>query len=81
MANLSNLDKDKYKLIAKAVPKRSTYYKDDTGYVKMDVEPEIVYYKEINALGIQGHPEYMDPSMPVVSYLNILVQKLLKGQL
>jgi len=74
MANLDSLkENEDYQLIAKAHPKLSTYYKDDTGNLNIENEPEITYYPKINALGIQGHPEYMGKDEPIVNYLNYLI--------
>lgn len=33
---------------------------DDKPIPGIDVEPEIVYFKKIKGLGIQGHPEFLD---------------------
>jgi gamma-glutamyl-gamma-aminobutyrate hydrolase PuuD len=38
--------------------------------------PEIVYYKELNAIGIQGHPEWMHGT-PFVAYCKALIKQYL----
>ena len=56
MADISNIDKDKVKIIAWA-ENLSPYHKNgDDEEVKMDVEPEIIYYPEMKAICWQGHP-------------------------
>jgi putative glutamine amidotransferase len=41
-------------------------------------EPEVVYFEDIKGLGIQGHPEWMEPEMAQVAlpYFNNLVKEL-----
>ena len=34
----------------------------DKNIIKVEGEPEVVYYKKINGLGIQGHPELLNPN-------------------
>jgi hypothetical protein len=42
-------------------------------------EPEVVYFPKVNALAIQGHPEFMDEASKAVDYTQQLVrQKLFK---
>lgn len=41
------------------------------------VEPEIVYFKDIKGLGIQGHPEMMPHDHPTVDYCRNLVKEYL----
>lgn len=46
--------------------------------VPMEKEPEIVFFKDTNALAIQGHPEfYSNPNVPPVKYTRELVEKYL----
>lgn len=40
-------------------------------------EPEVVYFPELHALAIQGHPEFMDTDCAFVQYCNGLVEKYL----
>lgn len=51
---------------------------DGEGKIK---EPEIVYFPAINALAIQGHPEYSGNTDLWVKYLDDLVTAFLEGQL
>lgn len=56
--------------------KRSPVYRGNGGnYVSMlgKVEPEIVYFPEVNGLAIQGHPEYAAEDSEFVQYCNSLV--------
>lgn len=70
----------KHDLIAWTTDNRATIYMGETG--EMDemndkVEPEVVYFPEIKALGIQGHPEFLDPEDEFVMYSNQLVREYL----
>lgn len=70
------------KIIASAFPTRSTFKVDgdDKEISELTgIEPEIVYYEHLNALGIQGHPEYMEQQSKIVAYLNVLINKLVNG--
>ena len=44
------------------------------------IEPEIVYFKDINGLSVQFHPERMNKREKAVKYVNMLVRKLLNNQ-
>lgn len=46
----------------------------DSGFGK---EPEVVYFPELRALAIQGHPEFMDSDCPFVKYCLELVNTYL----
>ena len=53
-----------YKLIAQTLYPLSTVYKVDPAHPLPPgrvVEPEIIYFNQINALAIQGHPEFHGP--------------------
>lgn len=43
----------------------------------VDKEPEIVYFKGIKGLAIQGHPEMMNPNQRAVQYCNDLAKEYL----
>jgi gamma-glutamyl-gamma-aminobutyrate hydrolase PuuD len=44
----------------------------------LDREPEVVYFPETKALGVQGHPEYFrDPNHNTVMYIRNLAKELL----
>jgi len=45
------------------------------------MEPELVYYKELNALGIQGHPEMMSTNSQLVKILKMLTYRLINNTL
>lgn len=76
MMNHYNLIKEKYRTLAISYENLSDIYETDKGDIKMDSEPEIVYYPEIRGLAIQGHPEIMDKKEPVVEYLNRKLKEL-----
>lgn len=68
----------KHELIGWAKDKISTCYivgGDKT--IEVDVEPEIVYFPETKALGIQYHPEFMASKDEAVQYARELVTKYL----
>lgn len=73
-----NLDPSSYKIIAHSSVKRSSYYEGDLiDPEKVDVEPEIVLFKNtVPELAIQGHPEVMDNNDEVVIEINKLVNEL-----
>lgn len=54
--------------------KRSSFYNMNNQVTlknfEYDYEPEIIYYPETGALGIQGHPEYMPHEEPIIALLN-----------
>lgn len=76
-------DVDNHELIAWSSPSRSNVYElsgsDDI--IEIDKEPEIVYYKDTNALCVQGHPEMMHLGSPVIGKLNdLLIEKLFNNE-
>jgi gamma-glutamyl-gamma-aminobutyrate hydrolase PuuD len=68
-----------YEIIALSQPNLSdVYFKNDVSiFGDLKYEPEIVYYKNINALCIQGHPEIMNKNEPVIGYLRRLIKEKL----
>lgn len=70
----------KHDLIAWSTENRSALYLGETGEMQEmhdKVEPEVVYFPEIKALGIQGHPEFLDKDDEFVKYSNQLVREYL----
>jgi hypothetical protein len=41
------------------------------------VEPEVVYFPQINGLAIQGHPEWAAPNSDYALYCNALINEYL----
>lgn len=79
---MMNPENSEHKLIAWTDVSRSTCYlgEKDTE-VKMEVEPEIVFFPKIQALGIQYHPEFMSMEDEAVEYARSLVKEyLLQGE-
>jgi len=70
-----NMDKDKYEILAYAFPSRTSYkYLDEkTMADKTLLEPEVVWYPETGALGIQGHPEMPNASQDFINYFNKII--------
>jgi len=68
----------KYEIIAHSDGNRSDVYEFEPGVIKTSIqcEPEIVYYPEIKALAIQGHPEDMNTKSDTVMDINILLQNI-----
>ena len=46
--------------------------------INTEPEAEIVYFPRLNALGVQGHPEYMVPTHPFPQLVKSLVKTYLK---
>lgn len=44
--------------------------------VKVDVEPEIIYFSDVKGLAIQWHPEFMSPKDDAVIYAKQLIKQL-----
>ena len=73
---MMNLKNTKHELIAWAPePLSSHYIVEGDIEVEVEVEPEIVFFKETNALAIQGHPEYLTPSNAFVKYCTSLIKE------
>ena len=45
--------------------------------IPVEVEPEVVYFKDVNGLAIQYHPEFMSDKSEAVVYSTELVKKYL----
>lgn len=68
----------KHELIAWAAPRRSDVYVLNDQHVEKEMlEPEIIYFPESRALGVQGHPEFMTSSAPFVKYNEKLLKEYL----
>jgi len=76
-----NLPPDDYKIIGWAENLSPYHEGGDQEEMDTPVEPEIVYYKKTNMLGIQTHPECMLLDDPAVIYCQNLVNKLIEGSL
>ena len=82
MVNLDTLTVgEDYHLIGWARTSKSQKYEinDQEAITEGILEPEIVYYKKINALGFQWHPEMMTKGCPAVQYASELVHKMIEG--
>ena len=71
-----------YELIAWSKERRSTCYEttDMLGGIEnvyMEKEPEVVYFKDINGLAVQWHPEWMDPNSAGYKYYKKLIEEYL----
>lgn len=63
-------------VLAWATSQMSPRYFDGRGEMAPpEKEVEVVWWKKWNALGIQGHPEYMAPKSPFVRYCQSLVKE------
>lgn len=66
-----------YELLA-WTPKRSKVYIHDIDpFSPLTVDPEIVYFRDSHALGVQGHPEWMDPDCDTVKAVRKLCRDFL----
>lgn len=83
------INKEDYEIIGWSKYNRSdVYFKGKKNIIKElpkdFVEPEIVYYKKLNALAIQPHPEWQlhdDNHKPFILWLNNLIKTKLLGTL
>ena len=66
-----------YEMLGVSQRKLSPRYLDETGTIKMPVEPELIFFPKIKALAVQGHPEWMSNDSPYVKFLDKLVQEKL----
>lgn len=68
----------KHELIAWASEKQSNVYLiEGEKNIEMQVEPEVVFFPETKALGIQYHPEFMGIKEEAVQYARGLVKQYL----
>lgn len=73
------MEKGTYKILAFAYPKISDVYSGG-GFgsaFKCSKEPEAVYYKESNAVGIQWHPEILEEDDRAFRYVHDVCKKYL----
>ena len=52
-------------------------YREDDSKMIVKRVPEVVYFPQLNALGIQGHPEWMGNGNQFVQYCTSLINSLL----
>lgn len=76
---MMNPNGSKFDTIAWATEQRSPRYVVDDSTILNDIgpEPEIVFFPETQALGVQGHPEFMPINSPFVQYNRQLVKEYL----
>lgn len=68
----------KHNILSWCEPKLSDKYLiENDEEISMEIEPEIVYFEELKALAIQGHPEYLKHDNPFVQYCNKHVKEQL----
>jgi glutamine amidotransferase PdxT len=69
-----------HELLAWSAPAPLSAYhlNEDNLDIQLEVEPEVVFFKQIKALGIQGHPEWMRNDSEFVQYCLQLVEEKLK---
>jgi gamma-glutamyl-gamma-aminobutyrate hydrolase PuuD len=70
-----------HEMLAWSTEKQSSFFlnSDDKAIPQMEnhVEPEVVYFPKIKGLAIQGHPEWMDETEPLVEWFNGLIKEYL----
>lgn len=82
-----NLHHSQYRIIGTS--QESRFHLNGKGveiFKNGEAEPEIIYYRNINALGIQGHPEWMfdernSKYAREFTFLNTLIKNLLNNKL
>ncbi len=57
-----------HKIIAWSPKLSDKYLGENEEELDIPIEPELVYFPDIKAIGIQGHPEYLTPEVPFVQY-------------
>ncbi len=75
-----HLDGTEHELIAWSAPRLSRHYWHAEEQIDALTfkEPEIVWFPKTKCLGIQGHPEYCDPNVPMNRYLRKLMYGIVK---
>lgn len=80
--------KDKYRILGYAEGLANNYLNGENSKIMMPsdenniiIEPELVYYKETKALGIQGHPEWMGRNTKLVRLMVKLTELLVEDKL
>lgn len=88
MVKLSKLPSDDYRIIGYAEGLSDVYLNGTNTHTIMPrtlsekiIEPEIVYFTKINAIGIQGHPEMLNNNSELVSLGRGLLDNLIEGTL
>jgi len=76
-----NLDPSEYKILGWTDGMLAYHKNGADKELNPEKECEIVYYPNIRALGIQGHPEMMSMDSPTVEYLRKLLSTFLNGTL
>jgi putative glutamine amidotransferase len=71
----------KHELIAWTDNRSKRYTHDIADYVQQDVDPEVVFFKDVGALAVQGHPEWMDSTSPTVKKVREWIEKYLNVNL
>lgn len=66
-----------HKLLAWTNKRSKEYLHDIPEYVQHPVDPEVVYFKNTNALAVQGHPEWMDPNCATVKQVRAWINEYL----
>jgi gamma-glutamyl-gamma-aminobutyrate hydrolase PuuD len=68
-----------WKILGRSETRRSRHYLggDDKEIHGVDTEIECVFFPKTQCLGIQGHPEWMDPTSPSVEFWRQLIKTYL----
>ncbi len=79
MINVDNLSPDKYEILGWSQDVLSPVHEGSgVEFKKGDMEIEVAYFPEINAMGCQGHPEMQNIDHPFVVKMNELIDARLK---
>lgn len=66
-----------HEMIASVNKPLSPYHLDVDSFIKMDVEPEFVYFPKVKGFAIQWHPEWLDANTKANKYvLNFIKDRL-----
>lgn len=74
-------DHNESRILAWASPRQSTEYYDQYGKLAEDkipeLEPDVIHFPKINAIGFQYHPEYMEEGSDAIQYFQEKLQTVL----
>jgi hypothetical protein len=77
MCNPFDLPKEDYRVLAWADNLSAIHLVENNIDLKVDIEPEVLYYPKSRHLGAQGHPEWMSDTSEAVIKMNNYIDELL----
>ena len=77
MCNPFDLPKEDYRVLAWADNLSPMHLVENNINLKIDIEPEVLYFPKSRHIGAQGHPEWMSESSKAVINMNNYIDELL----